>query len=162
MDGGVGMPQMSIALALRGLARIFAHVGGCVVCVICCGSAWCQSSAMRFSAYPPNAFSETFMGDHAWAIYAAGEIDSNAGMRLSALIADKHIPDVSRLFLHSPGGSLLGGIALGRAIREHALQTDVGQFSVGKTTTGARPGYCYSACALAFLGGEYRFLLDGS
>ena len=102
------------------------------------------------------------MGDHAWAIYATGEIDVDAGKRLDALITEKNIPNASLLYLHSPGGNLLGGIALGRVIRQHQLQTNVGQFTPGKYVALARPGYCYSACALAFLGGEYRFLLNGS
>ena len=67
----------------------------------------------------------------------------------------------SLIYLHSPGGSLVGGMALGRVIREHALYTYVGQLSRGSETEHV-PGFCVSACAMAFLGGEYRFLLKGS
>jgi hypothetical protein len=134
-----------------------------LLCVTCCSGAWCEPGIIDFAAYPPSALGEKLMGDHAWAIYATGEIDADAGQRLDALIAEKHIPNLSHLYLHSPGGNLLGGIALGRVIRAHQLQTDVGQFGAGKLyTTVPRPGYCYSACAVAFLGGEYRFLLNGS
>jgi len=128
-----------------------------------CGpaEAWCQEGIMRFVALPPAPLIEKLMGDHAWSIYAAGEIDADAGKRLDALIVEKKIPGASLLFLNSPGGNLLGGMALGRVIRENALYTYVGQFN-SSSTTDTKPGYCYSACALAFLGGKYRYLIKGS
>lgn len=125
------------------------------------GAAWCQENTMRFVARPPDPFIEKLMGDHAWSIYAAGEIDADAAKRLSALITEKNIPGASLLYLNSPGGSLLGGMALGRVIREKALYTYVGQFNPAPKHE-TKPGYCYSACALAFLGGEYRYLVKGS
>lgn len=60
--------------------------------------------------------------------------------------------------LNSPGGSLLGGMVLGRMIREHGLSTGV----VAYSNDVAGPGECMSACALAFLGGEDKELLDDS
>jgi hypothetical protein len=125
-------------------------------------SAWSQTNVMRFVAYPPNALFEKLMGDHAWKIFATGEIDAAAGKRLAALIADKHIPIASLLYLHSPGGSLEGGITLGRVIRESKLQTFIGQFDPTLPYVGSKPGYCYSACATAFLGGEYRYWTNAS
>jgi hypothetical protein len=50
------------------------------------------------------------------------------------------------LQLNSPGGALLEGIALGEAIREARIITRV-----------ARGDECFSACALAFLGGTRRY-----
>ena len=52
-------------------------------------------------------------------------------------------------------------MALGRVIREHRLYTYVGQRNPASDVE-TLPGYCYSACALAFLGGEYRYLINGS
>ena len=128
----------------------------------CAALARAQPNQMQFEAYPPAPLMQTLMGDHAWKIYATGEIDLEAGKRLEALIANKRIPLGSYLYLHSPGGHLLGGIKLGQAIRAHLLQTSIGQFDdTGKLKT-TKPGYCYSACALAFLGGEYRYLPEGS
>lgn len=46
---------------------------------------------------------------------------------------------------HSPGGSLLGGVTLGRVIRKLKLDTHVGKSSK-----------CASACMLAFIGGWSR------
>lgn len=132
------------------------------------GSATAQSQVMRFEAYPPHPIYETLMGEHAWQIFASGEIDASAGERLKSLITAKNIPLASRLYLNSPGGNLIGGIELGRTIRKHLLQTQVGQRDNGSPRSPAEfaisalPGECYSACALAFLGGEFRYWIQGS
>ncbi len=102
------------------------------------------------------------MGNHAWKIYATGEINSDAGKRLAAIIANKHIPGGSKLFLNSPGGSLGGGMSLGRAIRKNHLGTYIGQLDPNSKVYGSQPGYCYSACAIAFLGGAFRYWTNGS
>lgn len=120
-----------------------------------------QSDVMRFDAYPPDSRIEKFMGYYGWTIYASGEIDADAGKRLAALIAEKHIPGASLLYLNSPGGSLLGGMALGQVIRKSFLYTYVGQRNPASNNK-PKSGFCFSACALAFLGGEYRFLTPGS
>ena len=67
---------------------------------------------------------------------------------------------------NSPGGSLLGGIRLGRAIRMLAMNT-----SIGKTVLNSafeehsfyhtEKGICFSACAYAFLGGLTRVANGG-
>jgi hypothetical protein len=49
--------------------------------------------------------------------------------------------------LDSPGGSLVGGMVLGRAIRAYGFQTNVGEGQV-----------CASACVLAFMGGVSRYV----
>ena len=132
------------------------------------GSVIAQAQVIRFEAYPPHPFYETLMGEHAWQIFASGEIDASAGERLESLITAKNIPLASRLYLNSPGGNLIGGIELGRTIRKHLLQTQVGQKDNGSTRSPAQltiptlPGECYSACALAFLGGEFRYWTQGS
>jgi hypothetical protein len=102
------------------------------------------------------------MNDQSWKIFATGVIDPDAAKRLAALIENKRIPPGSMLYLHSPGGSLSGGIALGRAIREHGLNTSIGQLDPNLKYVGSKPGYCYSACATAFLGGEFRYWSEGS
>ncbi|WP_170679162.1 hypothetical protein [Ruegeria sp. HKCCA5763] len=69
--------------------------------------------------------------------------------------------------LNSRGGSLFGGMALGKMIREQGLIARV--VSYRQRTEGddywrpkEEPGICMSACALAFLGGESRELRDDS
>lgn len=68
----------------------------------------------------------------------------------------------TRVFFHSPGGDLAGGIRLGRLIRDFRFDTLVG----GPYENVIRlwedyeiiekEGYCFSACAYAFLGGVKR------
>jgi hypothetical protein len=146
---------------LAGVTKMRALYFALLLLLVWAVSACAQPNQMQFRAYPPKPDMQMMMGEHAWAIYATGEIDGEAGKRLEMLIANKRIPLASRLFLNSPGGSLLGGMALGRVIRAHLLQTFIGQIHEAGTP-GIEPGYCYSACALAFLGGEYRYLPDGS
>jgi hypothetical protein len=74
---------------------------------------------MQFAAYPPDENYRKAMGGTDWKIFATGEIDAIAAKRLGALIASKRIPQHSHLYLHSPGGNLGGGMALGRVIREN-------------------------------------------
>lgn len=55
--------------------------------------------------------------------------------------------DLGAVLLKSPGGNLVEGLAIGRAIRASGF------------TTGVAPGTaCASACALAWLGGETRYM----
>lgn len=119
---------------------------------------------MQFTAYEPKPELRMFLGWHGWQIFGTGDIDAKAGERLAALIAEKQIPTESLIFLHSPGGSLMGGMALGRAIRAHRLRSYIGQFAFDERLEMpvSKPGVCYSSCALAFLGGEYRFWSDRS
>lgn len=102
------------------------------------------------------------MGNHAWRIYASGTIDGEADKRLNDLIQHHKIPYGSILYLHSPGGSLAGGMKLGRAIRKAGLGTYVGRINPGSKDSLSLPGECFSACATAFLGGEYRYWMTGS
>jgi len=110
---------------------------------------------MEFRVQPPIAPIEVV--GNAWTIYATGEIDADAATRLASLINKNKIPEKSILALHSPGGSLLGGMKLGRVIRDAGLFTYVGT-KPGKPIDLLEPGECYSACALAFLGGEFRWV----
>jgi len=71
----------------------------------------------------------------------------------------------TNLYFHSPGGSLLGGLALGAAIRDLHLNTIVGgdyeeQISSSDSRTIVKGSICASACAFAFLGGVRREVLD--
>ena len=120
------------------------------------------SDVMTFQAYPPDQAFRLLMNDYAWRIFATGEINDDAGKRLAELMAQKKIPAALRVYLQSPGGSLLGGMALGRVIREHQLKTFIGQRDTSLKYVGGKPGYCYSACATAFLGGEFRYWTEGS
>lgn len=58
--------------------------------------------------------------------------------------------------LNSDGGSLLGGIRLGKAIRELGLRTYVAKSQKTAGSVVELPGRCLSACVYAFLGGVSR------
>jgi len=102
-------------------------------------------------------------------ILLSGAIDSDAPRRLQAVLSDpaNHFADV---YLDSPGGDLLAGIELGRLLRDASARTVIGtgRMEKGSGSTSnwvdfkSGAGRCYSACALAFLGGEYRWSSTGS
>ncbi|GJD90880.1 hypothetical protein BHAOGJBA_4424 [Methylobacterium hispanicum] len=92
-------------------------------------------------------------------VFAAGDIDIDAGDRLLAEARRRGLGRGTVLVLDSPGGRLLGGLNLGRAIRQLGFDT-----RVGRLDAEGRPadGICASACALAFLGGVRRDVSPGS
>lgn len=96
-----------------------------------------------------------------WAIYIDGEIRSNEGEILEREIITRGIGNYSTVYLNSPGGSLFGGIELGRVIRKYGYSTGVAKSSSSESFI-SHSGICYSACTLAFLGGEFRFFQEGS
>ncbi len=114
---------------------------------------------MIFWGRPPREPIELF--GSAWWIYASGPIDNDAAARLNEFIEKNKIPAKSYLVMDSPGGSLLGGITLGRAIREAGLYTYIGKISDNPKEL-MKQGSCYSAGAIAFLGGKFRWIKDGS
>lgn len=95
-------------------------------------------------------------------VYLDGTIDAQAGKRLETFIKENKISSTSTVVLNSSGGSLLGGIELGKVIRKHGLRTDVGKKEVKPEYDGTTPGRCLSACTLAYLGGRFRFLPEAS
>lgn len=66
--------------------------------------------------------------------------------------------------LDSPGGSLMDGIEIGQFIRKNGAHTEVRRYTgevPGKFYREELPGaQCYSACALAFMGGVEREVAD--
>jgi hypothetical protein len=102
---------------------------------------------MQFLGRPPQQPVEIF--GNAWFIFADGVIDADAPARLKRFIQENHVPRKSIIVLNSPGGSVIGGIKLGR------LLTEVGR-NTSETEKMFVTGECYSACTLAFLGGEFR------
>lgn len=87
-------------------------------------------------------------------IYAEGVIATGDTQRLLEFAREKRI-EAARIVFNSPGGALIEGVQLGRAIRALGFNTAI----------GARPdaenkgsGICASACAYAFAGGVLRFI----
>jgi hypothetical protein len=87
-------------------------------------------------------------------VYLDGPIDDDAPARLSAALVG--IAGKTAIWLNSPGGNLFAGMELGRIIRKHGASTHI----IDSRTL--LPGECYSACAMAFLGGVLRFNDNGA
>jgi hypothetical protein len=117
------------------------------------------TSAMRF--YLANSGGNC---DNCTFVAAVGRITSETARDFQRFIA--LAPGQGRgmaVYLHSPGGSLLGGIELGRQFRALAMNTAVGHpipvrnsgdtVSYFQFTAGAE---CMSACVFAFAGGVKR------
>jgi hypothetical protein len=113
---------------------------------------------MYFEALPPDMVT-ILRGGWGWDIFATGEVDLKDGETLELLLAEQRIPDGSELYIDSTGGSLIGGMNLGRVIRAHGLITHVGKKGTRERDfQNTLEGECMSAAALAFLGGEFRFV----
>jgi hypothetical protein len=120
------------------------------------GSPQAYRDPQTLLAVPPHAE----IGGNLWAIYADGIIDSGATARLRDFLTMNNVPHRSQLILNSDGGSLSEAMRLGELIRKYGLNTEIG--TKGDTPYDWKPGGCYSACAMAFLGGKYRFISPGS
>jgi hypothetical protein len=63
------------------------------------------------------------------------------------------------VLLSSPGGDLSQALIIGETIRSRGLTTAVG---AADASGRVRPGYCASACVLAYAGGTTRYGIEGS
>jgi ATP-dependent protease ClpP protease subunit len=94
-------------------------------------------------------------------IFADGEIVPGTFDKFQSFVkAHPSLIADATVVLNSPGGSVAEGIKLGDAIRELHFRTDVGTAGDGPMSTA--PGLCLSACIYPYLGGEYRYLHEGS
>ena len=101
-------------------------------------------------------------------IAAEGIIDLNTAERFSEFLRSNDLDDARGLNIHfnSPGGSLIGSVLLGMAIREQQANTTVSAAHVEDVyDSGLRKvtydppvqAECSSACVFAFAGGVSRF-----
>jgi hypothetical protein len=119
---------------------------------------------MTVKVVPPTSLVKVTTRDPSWDIFLDGEIDADAAKRFTAAAASLN-GEPATVHLNSPGGNLLGGLALGSAIRKARYSTDVGRSAPNGKVNGAEntaPGICMSACTFAFLGGIYRGVGTGS
>jgi hypothetical protein len=117
---------------------------------------------MDFVVIPPDRMTLLRKGT-SWQVFASGSVDLTDDQKLGYFLQENKIPYGSEIYIHSGGGSLVGGMSLGRVIREHGMIARVGR--QGKFEDGfqhAMDGHCMSAAALAFLGGDFRFVGERS
>lgn len=114
-------------------------------------------SMLLFTAVPPPERMDIL--GNGWDIFAEGVIDPGSAGRLEELIREHDIPGRSVLYMNARGGDLAAGLALGRVIRDAGLYTYVGsRDEKGEATWGI----CTDAGVLAFLGGPFRWIMNGS
>lgn len=84
-------------------------------------------------------------------LFATGKVEMGDSEKIARIVTleykQRHrlVRELVTLSLDSPGGSLLGGLRLGYAIRHLGVHTNIGANQS-----------CMSACALAFLAGQQR------
>ena len=85
-------------------------------------------------------------------------IDDQTVERFTAFLGDDDFCGFVQL--HSPGGSLLEGMELGREFRRRRCATSVGRTTSvdGTPWENNEPGFCASSCALALMGGKERYV----
>ncbi|MEY9120761.1 hypothetical protein [Bradyrhizobium yuanmingense] len=124
------------------------------------GSADAQSN-MTVKGFPPELPVE--IAGNQWFVFLDGDIDPDAPQRFERYVTQNQIPDRSVVYLNSPGGSLVAGMELGRLFRKYGFSTDIGRKSpFSAKRFDIDKGGCYSACAYAYLGGQFRYLNQGS
>lgn len=113
------------------------------------------SIPLTLNAEPPSMASTALLGRTAWNLYIDGEFSSD-----SPDIIEKELKRLSQfgvsVYLNSPGGDLLGGIKIGKLIRKYAIDTSIGRKYLNNKKV--QPGVCFSSCALAYLGGYFRYI----
>lgn len=126
---------------------------------------------MEFKTYSPCRGNSSACATR---ILASGFIQQDSHKKLAAFIAKQgpmELASQSTIVFNSPGGSVLGGIEMGRFIRKHRYDTELvidADEEYLKTEyetdfrTVAKNTVCASACTLAFMGGVSRSIEPGS
>lgn len=117
-----------------------------------------EDDVLHFFAVPPPEPVGLF--GNAWDIHTAGYIDPGSALRLEENLREFGIPDRSYLHFHITEGGWAAAMDLGRAIRRAGLYTSIE--SLTEEAPHRAPGICADACLLAYLGGTFRTLHDGS
>ena len=93
----------------------------------------------------------------------SGQIPPDAAQLLQQFLVSENLERIPfDVALDSPGGSLLGGLQLGRLIRKLGFKTSVAKtIRDGRSHDRSKGGICFSACAYAFLGGTERVVAAG-
>lgn len=140
-------------------------------CLIVVGALQTTGSAlaMEFSLFNPCEANKTLSCQPR--ILGAGAIQPGDTQKLRRMFDtwnEKLLDGMSGITFHSPGGSLIEGVLMGREIRKLNLDT----FASASLRAWDRPGgresvlveemYCMSACAYAFAGGVNRHVEQGS
>jgi hypothetical protein len=141
--------------------------------------AFCVALSFSFQVYAQNTPTATAAPDTPMRFYqahsggncrdcvfigAVGRITAETAEEFRRFMGGPPTPERSgwTVYLHSPGGSLIGGMELGRQFRAYRVNTAVGHSVRLSDLNGppwefARGAECLSACVFAFAGGARRF-----
>lgn len=144
-------------MSIKAVGYNFANLRNVVLCFVFAVCLPNKSSAMTFKISGNGG--NCFMGCEY--IVASGEITSTSGKEFREYL-DSIAPRKAPLVLiDSFGGSLFGGIELGRAFRSSKVAVYVGKVTENPNEAErTEAGVCYSACAYAILGGIQRGIFD--
>lgn len=139
----------------------FLRLAVVLACLLAASHALSQEKSMTIEGHPPNL--PIKIAGNAWFLFLDGRIDSDTPQRFQRYIEQNNVPPRSHVIINSPGGNLFAGIELGRIFRKHGYSLDVGKKSLTfKKRFDMEVGGCFSSCAIAYLGGEFRYLKVGS
>lgn len=91
-------------------------------------------------------------------IYLSGTIEKNSPKKIKEVL-NKHKNEYIHIYIDSPGGNLIAGMEIGKILRDNSVSITVGKKGLERK---ADAGLCMSSCSLAFLGGVYRYMAEGS
>ncbi|MBI1362145.1 MAG: hypothetical protein GC155_17865 [Alphaproteobacteria bacterium] len=135
------------------------------------GALTCAAPAFADNAGRPMTFEWGKVFGDTPAIFADGDFTPETPDALRAFLARSAYTPDTRIYLNSLGGDLTAGMEVGRIIRETHLNTGVARNRRDPAQPGlvdiyatsqVYPGYCISACTLAFLGGVARHVEVGA
>ncbi|MDA9512077.1 hypothetical protein XI04_03185 [Bradyrhizobium sp. CCBAU 11430] len=116
---------------------------------------------MTIEGYPPDL--PVQIAGSAWFLFLDGRIDADTPQLIERYIEQNSVPYGSHVIINSPGGNLFAGMELGRLFRKHGFTIDIGKkVLASKKRFDTEVGGCYSSCAVAYLGGQFRYLTAGS
>lgn len=117
--------------------------------------------AMQFSQ-PVHGINSNCQGGCEYWIQADGQIAMESGEKFDQIMS--LLPPKRRItvFLNSAGGSVVGAMALGRALRREEAHVVIASLVKGEAGFSQAAARCVSACTYAFLGGARRRLANGS
>ena len=149
------------------MIRFVAAAGAAAACLLLATSAQpvaapdARSQSMQFEQWTEGPAQACGSNCRSW-VSASGAITSETPHDFEAF-AKKHKLDGATMALDSDGGSVLGALALGRAIRRLGMTTTVGKTidlssaDDGKKRAKLQPrAYCESMCAFVLLAGVER------
>ena len=115
-----------------------------------------KSYSFTITSEPPDKVSQKVFGTTGWSIFIDGEIDIDSAKKIEKELSKYNKTGVF-IYFNSKGGNPIAAMEIGRTIRKFTgAHVDIGKKNYLSNKIDA--GVCLSACALAYLGGTYRFI----